>query len=198
MPDYQKGKIYCLRSYQTDLVYIGSTLNPLYKRKGQHKNVYNLWLKNNNNYVSSFEIIKYDDAYIELVENYPCNSREELLRREGQIIRETKNCCNKRVAGRTKNECDKDNIQQRNVQKSEWVKKNKEHVKDYKDNWYQENKERILIERINRYQKNRDKIRTRMSEKVHCECGSIVCKGALSQHRKTKKHQLWVEQNSES
>ena len=29
MPDYSKGKIYCLRSFQTDDVYIGSTAKPL-------------------------------------------------------------------------------------------------------------------------------------------------------------------------
>ena len=88
---YQRGKIYCLRSHQTDLVYIGSTVQSLSKRIGGHRADYRNWLKGNYHYVTSFEIVKYDDAYIELVEDYPCNTRAELARREGQVMRTTEN-----------------------------------------------------------------------------------------------------------
>ena len=41
--DYQNGKIYCLRSHKTDLVYVGSTCQPLYKRLNEHKNYYKMY-----------------------------------------------------------------------------------------------------------------------------------------------------------
>ena len=101
--DYQNGKIYCIRSNQTDDVYYGSTTQPLYKRLSSHKNKFKMWKTQNHHFITSFEILKYDDAYIELVENFPCNSIEELHKREGEIIRANE-CVNKRIAGRNKKE----------------------------------------------------------------------------------------------
>ena len=40
-----------------------------------------------------------DNFYIELIENYSCNNREELSKREGEIIREYKPDLNKHIAG---------------------------------------------------------------------------------------------------
>ena len=37
MPDYQKGKIYAIKSYQTEMMYIGSTTQTLSQRIAKHK-----------------------------------------------------------------------------------------------------------------------------------------------------------------
>ena len=37
MPNYQNGKIYCIRSHQTDNIYIGSTTQKLCVRMAEHK-----------------------------------------------------------------------------------------------------------------------------------------------------------------
>ena len=50
--------------------------------------------------MSSYEIAQYDDCYIEVHEEYPCQTKAELNRREGQIIRDM-DCVNKLIAGRT-------------------------------------------------------------------------------------------------
>ena len=68
----------------TDKFYIGSTCSPLYKRLYEHCSTYK---KDRNKYTSSFEILKYDDYYIELLENFKCENREQLNRREGELIR---------------------------------------------------------------------------------------------------------------
>ena len=50
-----------------------------------------------------------------LIENYPCNSRDELTAREGQIIRKYKHdceCVNMFIAGRTGKEYKLDNKEQ--------------------------------------------------------------------------------------
>jgi len=102
MPDYSKGKIYSIRSHLTDDVYIGSTIQRLSDRLTKHKKCYKKWLITKKNCYSSFKIIEKDpeNFYIELVELYPCNSKIELCRREGEIIRAT-TCVNKNIAGRT-------------------------------------------------------------------------------------------------
>jgi len=105
MPNYNNGKIYCLRSHQTNDVYYGSTTQKkLAVRKGGHKADYKRWVAGKGHYKTSFELVKYDDCYIELVELYPCKCKGELERREGEIIRYNE-CINKSYCcGRTKKE----------------------------------------------------------------------------------------------
>jgi hypothetical protein len=89
MPDYQAGKIYCIRSPHTDKVYIGSTVVSLAKRFSQHKKT--------TSGCRSKEIIDCGDAYIELVVACACNSKEELFRQEAHIMRTTPNCINNHI-----------------------------------------------------------------------------------------------------
>ena len=104
MPIYGNGKIYCLRSYShPEKVYIGSTTQTLAQRLGCHRASYKAFLQNKFNYVTSFEIIQLQDNYIELMENHPCNSSDELRKREGEIMRAVE-CVNKNIAGRSSKE----------------------------------------------------------------------------------------------
>jgi hypothetical protein len=123
--DYSKGKIYAIKSYQTDDIYIGSTCQPLRKRLHDHKIQYKRYLykKNVDNY-TSFEILKYGDAYIELIQEIPCVSRMELCKYEGQYIR-TMKCVNNRVAGRTSYEYSKEKRKQISKYQKKWYIKNK-------------------------------------------------------------------------
>ena len=98
MPDYKNGKIYQILSPNTDKVYIGSTTQPLHKRFYEHKSK----VTKPDHYRASCEVIKAGDAKIELIEEYPCENKMELERREGQISRTTQNVCyNKYHAGQT-------------------------------------------------------------------------------------------------
>lgn len=106
---YSRGKIYILRSNQTEDIYVGSTTQPLYRRFSEHKKRYRYYINNNTSYTSSFDIMQYEDAYIDLYEDYKCNTRKELQRREGEIIR-LLNCVNRRIEGRTNQERYQDNI----------------------------------------------------------------------------------------
>jgi hypothetical protein len=98
MVNYKNGKIYCIRSFQTEKVYVGSTCEKLSKRMAHHRNAYKRYLNGKCNKVTSYDILKYDDAYIELIEYCPCDSREELCKKEGEHIRKNE-CVNKRCEG---------------------------------------------------------------------------------------------------
>ena len=93
MPDYSKGQVYTIRSFKTEEVYVGSTCQRLSKRLYDHKAAFRR-RGCLTPYCTSFEILKHGDAYIELVESSPCKSREELLKREGEIMR-SRVCVNK-------------------------------------------------------------------------------------------------------
>ena len=102
--DYQNGKIYKLVSFETDKVYVGATTQQLYKRRSEHKSHYKTWLISRGiNYITSYEIIKYGDFDIILLEECPCDNKSQLHARERYYI-EKLDCVNKIIPGRTKKE----------------------------------------------------------------------------------------------
>jgi gas vesicle protein len=166
MPNYQNGKIYSLRSHQTDDVYIGSTTLSLALRKAGHVGDFKRWLNGCKNYVTSFEIIKYDDYYIELIEYFPCNSKEELHKREGEIIRETENCVNKVIAGRSQKEYCEDNKEKMKEYWKQYREDNKEKIKQYREDnkekkkqYLEDNKEKIKEQTKQYREDNKEKIK---------------------------------------
>ena len=166
MPDYSKGKIYTIRNYDDiDLIYVGSTAQKLTDRFGQHKrdcikypNLL-LYSKVNNNW---------NNWYIELHENYPCNTREELGRREGEVMRELKATLNKKIEGRTQkeyyidnkdeilekqNQYNKDHRDERLEQCKKYNEDHKDEIREYKKQYYLRNKDKYK----QRYFLNKDK-----------------------------------------
>jgi len=185
--DYSKGKIYTIRSYSTDDVYIGSTCSTLTKRLSEHKAHYETWLKKGFSYTTSFEVLKYGDAYIELVEECACENKQQLNRREGEIIRSMP-CVNKVVAGRTKAEYCQDNAEKLAALRLEYLKKNKDTIAAVSRRLYEKNKEYIAARHKKYNEQNKARIAAHAAEKVTCACGSVVTRGNLAQHEKTKKH----------
>jgi hypothetical protein len=123
MPDYNQGKIYSIRSLsRPDLVYIGSTSQSLAKRYGQHKSP--------SNRTASSQIIALGDSYIELVEEYKCDNKNQLQRREGEIIR-SMDCVNKVIPGRTDKEYYIDNKELTIARTKQYQIDNKHKIKQY-------------------------------------------------------------------
>lgn len=82
MCDYANGKIYMITSCN-GLPYIGSTIKKLITRFNHHKK---------KNCTSKIHIGA-TDCEIKLIENYPCNNKNELLEREKYWINKIE-CCN--------------------------------------------------------------------------------------------------------
>ena len=87
---YSQGKIYKLYTKESDECYIGSTIQPLWRRLQVHK-----YPTNRCRSRELFE--KYKCIEIELLEEYPCNTRYELEQREKEHIIKTDNCINKQI-----------------------------------------------------------------------------------------------------
>jgi hypothetical protein len=97
MPDYTQGKIYVLRSPNTDLVYLGSTTQTLSQRMAKHRSDFKRYRDGiKTDFRTSFYIFESGDAYIELLESFPCNYVEELTAKEYIYVRQYgEKCCNK-------------------------------------------------------------------------------------------------------
>ena len=124
MPDYTKAKLYALRSRLTDDIYIGSTCSPLSKRLWGHRKHYRMYGNKKYHYLTSFEILKHPDHYIELLRAVPCATKEELMKLEGDEIRATA-CVNKRIEGRTNKQYYEDNKERLLETAKEYYQNNK-------------------------------------------------------------------------
>ena len=98
--DYANSKIYCLRNSINDEIYVGSTTQRLSKRLSYHKKAAP---KGTSRVYQEMASVGVQNFYIELLENYPCNSKDELHKREGEYIRQMATL-NKNIAGRNKEE----------------------------------------------------------------------------------------------
>jgi hypothetical protein len=140
MPDYSRGKIYTIRNRNDkSKIYVGSTIEPLCRRLAKHKHK----SKSHGHYILYIEVNNdWDNWYIELYENYPCDSKEELLKREGEVIREI-GTLNNKIAGRDLKQYYIDNIDKIKKYKQEYYIENADKIKEYKQKYYIENSENI-------------------------------------------------------
>jgi hypothetical protein len=89
---YNYSKIYRLFCLTTGKEYIGSTTKKLIStRLSYHKSDYKRFINGRYKYVSSFGIISGNNYDIELIENYNCATKRELLEREKIYIIESRN-----------------------------------------------------------------------------------------------------------
>ena len=156
---YNTSMIYSIRSPATEQYYIGSTTQKLCKRFSDHNINYKAYLKGSFPFITSFKIIELGDAYIELLEEISCENRNQLVKREGELIREHKaNCVNRYIAGRTQKE------------------------------YYNDNNE-SLSKRHNKYNEdNKESLKAKAKLQYLCACGSSITHCTKARHNKTAKH----------
>ena len=106
MNRYENGKIYKIIDIGYNKCYIGSTCEKLSKRMERHREGYSRYRGKTKKRISVFDLFDEfgtDNCKVELIEDYPCNSRGELLRREGHYIKNVA-CLNKIIPHRTERE----------------------------------------------------------------------------------------------
>jgi hypothetical protein len=151
---YAKGKIYKITDIGYNECYYGSSYNTLCKRMDGHRGNYKCYKNGKGGYKTSFDLFdKYgvENCKIELVELYPCGSKNELEAREGYYIKNNV-CVNKVVAGRTDKQYREDNKETINERQRLYEKANKELIAEKKRLYREANKETIN-ERHRQYEK---------------------------------------------
>ena len=191
---YRVGHVYKIYSELNDTeIYIGSTMQLLKYRFDKHKKSYDEY----NQQLQTKRITCYDifDKYdvdtckIELIKSYPICDRKHLFMYEQLYINKLR-CINKMTAfqilykewNRLYYQRNKEQISQKTkVYREEY----KEHYKQYNKRYYEKNKEQIL-QREKQY-------RQQNSEMIECECGSIIKKYKMTDHRKSNKHREFLK-----
>jgi hypothetical protein len=193
MPNYQLGKIYKVVNDVNGICYIGSTAQPtLAHRMSCHRSRHKD--KKNKTYEKWGDIA---DCKIVLIENYPCNSKDELCARERYYIENT-SCVNKIIPGQTHKEWCEKNKEHLSERKKEWREKNKEHIKKYNE----DNKDKLFEQRKKYREINNEHIKKWRAEnkeqrykKFNCECGGRYMRMNKATHFKSKKHQRYLKKN---
>jgi len=167
------GRVYTLRTHQSPDIYIGSTIQTLSQRMTDHRRHYQKYLDGTFVYISSYEVLQHEDAYIELIFEGEFESKYALMKKEGEYIREM-NCVNKNIPGRTDAEYREDHKEQIN----KWREENKQHLLNYSKEYHEKNREQILEKAKKTYE---------------CKCGSICRIAEKTKHERTKKHQAFIQ-----
>jgi hypothetical protein len=170
--NYQLGKVYKIVDNTNDQCYVGSTCEPILARRlASHVSKYKSFLNEKQNYVTAFEVIKNGDYDIVLIENFPCNNKDELFARERHWTNEIP-CVNKIKGQGLFNEIGQ---------------------VEYGRRYYDANKEKIDNRNKNYNEINKDKLR----EKFNCDCGGKYTLNGKSQHMKSFKHKKYIEQQAD-
>ena len=125
---YKNGKIYKIVDVGYNETYVGSTCESLSQRMARHRNNYKTYSEGKPRYFRSFELFDtygIENCKIELIEYFSCQTKEELLRREGEYIK-TLDCVNKNIAGRTTKEYIQDTRDKINERWRTWYNTKKE------------------------------------------------------------------------
>jgi len=129
----------------------------------------------------------WDDWYMELYENYPCENKAQLNKREGEVIRDI-GSLNKRIAGRTDKQYRSDNADKIKEYKKIYRHENSEKIKEKLKEHYHNNIEKYREKGREYYQANTKKISEYRQEKITCECGAVICRIGKARHERSNKH----------
>jgi len=153
---------------------------------------------------TSFKILDAEDYKIELIEDFPCTSKNQLEKREGWYQKKYKNeIVNIVIAGRTKKEWRDDNSEKmKNYFKNRYIKnkesiqkKNRKYYESHKEQcsikakeWRENNKERKAKMDSEYYKNNKEKIREVMGAIETCECGGNYERSNRARHKRSQRH----------
>ena len=128
--DYSSGKIYAIIDNTSDAVYIGSTKKTLELRLKHHTNTRSCL---------SRVIIDNGDYRIQVLEHYPCETRDQLCWREQYWLDLIPNINKNRAINTREDTRRKDNEYNKNHagKYKAWKENNRDHVKEYAKDRYQ-------------------------------------------------------------
>jgi len=171
MVNYNLGKIYKIVDNTNNNVYIGSTCEPILARRlAKHIGNFKSYKKGKFHFISSFKIFENGNYNIVLIEDFPCENKNQLYARE-RYWTENINCIN--------------------INRNQGIIHELGGLQEYKKEYHEKNKESILNRKKIYYQNNKAKL----NEKFICYCNGCFTKKNKSTHIKSKKHQAYLENN---
>ena len=205
MPDYSKSKIYIIKNKNNDnwIYYVGSTTEHyLSTRFNKHKAQQGCSLYQYINNPDNESC--WNDWYIKLYEEFKCENKLQLCRKENEIIRQIATI--NKIGYRTE--------EMKKEQEKEYREKNKEMIAEKDKKYYKENRDKILEKKTQynelnkehkndymkqRYQNNKEELKLKIKEyvnknkdyiyeKIQCSCGCLISRKGIREHERTKRH----------
>ena len=179
-PNFANGKVYCIRNRNDGdkIVYVGSTTRPLSERMADHRKsikrspelkIYKLMGE-----------VGVEHFHIELLVDFPCERKEQLLKAEGEQIRKHNTMAdgvNARIAGRGHAEYYVDNKEAILANVKANTEANKDKIRAYKHSYGVENKEAIAAKRKEQYEENREATIARVHAYAEANKETIAARG---------------------
>jgi len=155
---YTHSSIYKIVDNTNGNIYVGSTIQqPLVRRLDNHRGHYKKYLEGKERKCMSYDILDNGDYNIYLIEDYPCENRDQLRMREQYWIERT-TCINKHVAYRSEE-------YKKEYQKNNRAKNLEHRLKKDRDRYNDPIKKEIIKEQAKQnHYKNREKNVKRMNE----------------------------------
>ena len=193
---YEQGTIYKICDSAYTKCYYGSTIEPLCKRIARHRSMYRKFKSEGGHKVTVYTLFDefgIDSCKIELVELFPCASKMELEKKEGEYIR-TNECVNKMIMGRTMKEYMKEyrekNKEQISKQFKESYDTHKDRIHAKHKEWLEKHADQVQDTAKRYYIANKERIQSRHVESYTCDiCGGKYPHRSKSTHFHTKLHQ---------
>jgi len=143
----------------------------LCNRLGKHRSGYKGYLAGKRTNMTSFDLMKYDDVVITLIESYPCDNKDELLARE-----------------RTKQEWNAAHRESNKEYHKQYQANNKDAIRIQRKGYSEANKEKIRLQKKVDYEKNQEK--RRLQNKAWYEANKEqICARMKANYEKKKAEQ---------
>ena len=198
--DYNETCFYklCCKDISITEIYIGHTTD-MRKRKWQHKSSCNneKGIKYN---LNVYKFIRdnggWDNWDMIEIERFEAIDGYDATKRERYWIETLKASLNSYIPTRTNKEYREDNKEIIAEQRKEHYEKNKEKIIEYQKEYRENNSDNLKEYEKNR--KNKEERLEKAKEKITCECGCLIRKDGLAEHKKNQKHINLMSQLSKS
>jgi hypothetical protein len=167
MNRYENGKIYKLVNNEDDKIYVGSTCLPLSKRLYGHRA--DAKRRPDKASYKHLNEIGWDNVQIVLIEEFACENKMELLKRERHFFDQLKPELNRNRPFITAEE-------------------EAERKRDYCKQYHNDHAEQLNLKKKEYSKDNKDALREKRMMKEECECGTMIAHGTIARHKKSKLH----------
>lgn len=171
MTGYNTGKIYELICNKSHKKYLGITCKPLDRAVNDYIAQHKLFVNQNEHdhlykWLTIYDILENEDYTINLLEEFPCGDKRDLLLRSFEL----------------QSRGNYINAYRRGI-----LSKYKD-IKEYREQYYIDNKDCINEYSKEYYEAHMEKEKERKNEKIQCDCGCNITYSNMSKHKKTNKH----------
>jgi len=179
---YKNGKIYKIEpkvEHEAHEIYAGSTRQSLNDRFNHHTSTYECKTQKKCSVFNLFDKYGKHNCKISLIENFPCESREELLCRESHFFKTLK-CVNINNPYVT--------TEQSKERVKKWYSEHIEHRKKYMEEYTQKNYDALRAKKLEYKQVNKVKLARQQLETHNCLCGMKYTQCNRQRHFRTRFH----------